>query len=387
MIDLSIDFDDVRSRIKASDTGIRVGGSHLDIYQHRLVEGLIYFNDRKIVAVSRECASGDDPVTSAICLEEVVTDHELDAIHKEIKSTRLAVVTVEIGRSTDNPYVLIYNNHNPLTSLCLCLAESRVIASWNFMAVARRSNRNIISNGFLARWLTLQPHQYNNGTIFKNIHRTTINTETLVTRDKIRGVDNISFAAGRGGITFLVGGTGAGKSTIFKLALKSIEPDHGRILIDGVDLLTIDRADWYSAVAVVPQDIVLLNESLKDNILLGRPYDEERLHQAARKAAIFSFIRDLPDGFETTVGERGLKLSGGERQRIAVARALYGNPTILLLDEASSALDETTERDIMEHIRLLAREVTVLAITHRRSVITEADKVVKLADPRIPASA
>ncbi|WP_261318098.1 ATP-binding cassette domain-containing protein [Rhizobium leguminosarum] len=320
-------------------------------------------------------------------MEEVVTDHELDAIHKEIKSTRLAVVTVEIGRSTDNPYVLIYNNHNPLTSLCLCLAESRVIASWNFMAVARRSNRNIISNGFLARWLTLQPHQYNNGTIFKNIHRTTINTETLVTRDKIRGVDNISFAAGRGGITFLVGGTGAGKSTIFKLALKSIEPDHGRILIDGVDLLTIDRADWYSAVAVVPQDIVLLNESLKDNILLGRPYDEERLHQAARKAAIFSFIRDLPDGFETTVGERGLKLSGGERQRIAVARALYGNPTILLLDEASSALDETTERDIMEHIRLLAREVTVLAITHRRSVITEADKVVKLADPRIPASA
>ncbi|MBY5427856.1 ABC transporter ATP-binding protein [Rhizobium leguminosarum] len=202
-----------------------------------------------------------------------------------------------------------------------------------------------------------------------------------------RGVDNIGFAAERGGITFLVGGTGAGKSTIFKLALKSIEPDQGRILIDGVDLLTIDRADWYSAVAVVPQDIVLLNESLKDNILLGRPYDEERLHQAAQKAAISSFIRDLPDGFETTVGERGLKLSGGERQRIAVARALYGNPTILFLDEASSALDETTERDIMEHIRLLAREVTVLAITHRRSVITQTDKVVKLADPRIPASA
>ncbi|MBY5427858.1 asparagine synthase-related protein [Rhizobium leguminosarum] len=186
MIDLSIDFDDVRSHIKLSDTGIRVGRSHVDIYQHRLVEGLIYFNDRKIVAVSRECSSGDDHVTSAIRLEEVATDHELDAIHKEIKSTRLAVVTVEIGRSTDNPYVLIYNNHNPLTSLCLCLEEARVIASWNFMTVARRSNRNIISDDFLARWLTLQPHQYNNGTIFKNIHRTTINTETLVTRDKIR---------------------------------------------------------------------------------------------------------------------------------------------------------------------------------------------------------
>ncbi|MBY5378949.1 asparagine synthase-related protein [Rhizobium leguminosarum] len=186
MIDLSIDFDDVRSRIKLSDTGIRVGKSHLDIYQHRLVEGIIYFNDRKIVAVSRECSASDDPVTSAIRLEKIANDHELDAIHTEIKSTRLAVATVEIGRSTDNPYVLIYNNHNPQTSLCLCLEESRVIASWNFMAVAKRSNRNIISDDFLARWLTLQPKQYNNGTIFKNIHRTTINTETLVTRDKIR---------------------------------------------------------------------------------------------------------------------------------------------------------------------------------------------------------
>ncbi|MFK0160943.1 ABC transporter ATP-binding protein [Rhizobium sp. NPDC090279] len=193
-----------------------------------------------------------------------------------------------------------------------------------------------------------------------------------------RGVTNVSFEAERGGITFLVGETGSGKSTIFKLALKSIDPDSGCIFIDGVDLASIDRADWYSAVAVVPQDAILLNESLAENIMLGRPRDEERLRRVAEKAAILPFIDSLPEGFETVVGERGLKLSGGERQRIAIARALYGNPAILFLDEASSALDEATERDIMDHIRVLARDVTVLAITHRRSVIGKADKVVDL---------
>lgn len=202
--------------------------------------------------------------------------------------------------------------------------------------------------------------------------------------DNGRGVNGISLTAERGAITFLVGETGSGKSTIFKLALKSIEPEAGRILVDGVDLVGIDRADWYAAIAVVPQDVVLLNESLADNILLGRTRDEVRLRRAAEKAAILSFIEALPDGFETTVGERGLKLSGGERQRIAMARALYGDPAILFLDEASSALDEATERDIMEHIRMLSKDVTVLAITHRRTVIAETDQVVDLGAERVP---
>lgn len=194
-----------------------------------------------------------------------------------------------------------------------------------------------------------------------------------------RGVHDISFRAERGMITFLTGETGSGKSTLFRLALKSIEPDTGRILVDGVDLATIDRPDWHGLVAVVPQDVVLLNESLADNVLLGRPRDEARLRRAAGKAALLAFIEALPDGFDTTVGERGLKLSGGERQRIAIARALYGDPALLFLDEASSALDEATERDIMDHIRQLAREVTVLAITHRRAVIAATDTVVDLS--------
>jgi len=202
------------------------------------------------------------------------------------------------------------------------------------------------------------------------------------TYDNGRGVEGIDFTAERGAITFLVGETGSGKSTVFKLALKSVEPDSGRIVIDGADLAQIDRVDWHSMVAVVPQDVVLLNESLADNILLGRIRSDTRLCRAAEKAEILSFIQALPEGFETTIGERGLKLSGGERQRIAIARAFYGDPAILFLDEASSSLDEATEREIMNHIRVLSRDVTVLAITHRRGIITNADKVVDLANRR-----
>ncbi|VWB61124.1 ABC transporter ATP-binding membrane protein [Burkholderia aenigmatica] len=238
---------------------------------------------------------------------------------------------------------------------------------------------------FAALWTAPEERQVSHASAFVPQDGRIVFDRVAYAYDNGRGVTDIDFVAERGAITFLVGETGAGKSTVFKLALKSIEPTGGRILVNGVDLAAIDRADWYGAVAVVPQDVVLLNESLEDNILLGRPRDTRRLHEAAAKATILTFIERLPDGFRTTVGERGLKLSGGERQRIAIARALYGDPTVLFLDEASSALDEATERDIMEHVRLLARDVTVVAITHRRSVIGPADKVVRLGDARVSA--
>lgn len=197
-----------------------------------------------------------------------------------------------------------------------------------------------------------------------------------------RGLEALSFKAERGRITYLVGPTGAGKSTAFKLVLKSIEPTAGRIDVDGRNLTSIARTEWFAKVGVVPQDIVLLNESLATNIALGRPRDHERMVAAARKAAILDFIEALPEGFDTTVGERGLKLSGGERQRIAIARAFYDDPEFLFLDEASSALDEATERDIMAHIRAVCGQVTVIAITHRKSVIGVDDQVIRLKKRR-----
>lgn len=193
-----------------------------------------------------------------------------------------------------------------------------------------------------------------------------------------RGVQDADFTADRGAITYITGDTGAGKSTLFKLLLKSMQPQTGRIEVDGIDLGKISRKDWFTAVAAVPQDIVLLNDTLATNIVLGRPFDHARMRRAATRAAILDFIDGLDEGFETVVGERGLKLSGGERQRIAIARALYADPAIVLLDEASSALDAETEKDIMDQLRRICDQVTIIAITHRLSVIAPTDNVVQI---------
>jgi ATP-binding cassette subfamily B protein len=196
-------------------------------------------------------------------------------------------------------------------------------------------------------------------------------------RDK-PAVSDVSFEARRGRLNFLTGETGSGKTTLFKIALKSLEPTEGRVLVDGQDLQQIARVDWYSVIGVVPQEIMLLNDTITSNIILGRPLDEEKLRYAVERASIAKFIEALPEGFETRIGERGLKLSGGERQRVAIARALYADPQILFLDEASSALDERTEAEIMGEIRRLADEMTIIAITHRKTVIAPGDAVVEL---------
>jgi len=196
-------------------------------------------------------------------------------------------------------------------------------------------------------------------------------------RDK-PAVSDVSFVARRGRLNFLTGETGSGKTTLFKLALKSLEPKEGRVLVDGEPLNEVARADWYSVIGVVPQEIMLLNDTITSNIILGRPLDEAKLRYAVERASIAKFIEGLPEKYETRIGERGLKLSGGERQRVAIARALYADPQILFLDEASSALDERTEAEIMGEIRRLADEMTIIAITHRKTVIAPGDAVVEL---------
>ena len=198
-----------------------------------------------------------------------------------------------------------------------------------------------------------------------------------------RGVTDISFSATRGRIPYPVGETASGKSTLRSRARNALTPASGRIAVDDMDLEAVSQRDWYATVGIVPQEPTLLNDTLAVNIALGRPMDPERLRRAAEKAAILAFVEALPEGFETMVGERGLKLSGGERQRIAIARALYADPQFLFLDEASSALDEATESEIMQHISSLAGDVTILAVTHRKGVIAPLDHVVTLGAGRI----
>jgi ATP-binding cassette subfamily B protein/subfamily B ATP-binding cassette protein MsbA len=174
----------------------------------------------------------------------------------------------------------------------------------------------------------------------------------------------------------LVGPSGAGKSSIADLLVGLYEPSQGRILVDGVDLQDIDLASWQQHLGVVSQDTFLFNASIASNIAYGTPdASREEIIKAAALAQAESFIRALPDGFDTLIGERGYRLSGGQRQRLSLARALLRQPDVLILDEATSALDSHSERLVQEAIEQFEKGHTLLVIAHRLSTIVNADLI------------
>ncbi len=186
----------------------------------------------------------------------------------------------------------------------------------------------------------------------------------------------IDFEVPAGRTVAVVGATGSGKSTLARLLFRFFDVTGGSIRIDGQDLREIDQGSLRRAIGIVPQDTVLFNDSIFFNIAYGRPdASREEVFAAARAAHIHEFIERLPDGYETSVGERGLKLSGGEKQRVAIARTILKNPRILILDEATSALDTRTERAIQEELAEVARDRTTLVIAHRLSTIVDADQI------------
>jgi len=189
----------------------------------------------------------------------------------------------------------------------------------------------------------------------------------------------LSFEVPAGSTIAIVGPSGAGKSTIARLLFRFYDPSSGRILIDGQDLAQVKQDSVRAAIGIVPQDSVLFNDTLAYNIAYGAEgADQATVEQAARDAALMPLIERLPDGFDTMVGERGLKLSGGEKQRVAIARTLVKNPPILLLDEATSALDTRTEQEILDTLKRIARGRTTIAIAHRLSTIADADRILVL---------
>jgi len=201
---------------------------------------------------------------------------------------------------------------------------------------------------------------------------------------RANGLEGVSFVTAPGTTTALVGASGSGKSTIVKLALRLLDPQEGRVLIDGLDARQVTQASLRAAVALVPQDVALFNDSIRANIGFARPdADEAAIWAAAEAAELADFIRDLPDGMETRVGERGLKLSGGERQRVGIARALLADPCILILDEATSALDSRTEAAIQKTLRKARTGRTTLVVAHRLSTIADADQILVLKAGRI----
>jgi ABC-type transport system involved in Fe-S cluster assembly fused permease/ATPase subunit len=189
----------------------------------------------------------------------------------------------------------------------------------------------------------------------------------------------ISFTVPPGRTIAIVGPSGAGKSTISRLLFRFYEPGEGRILIDGQDIATIQQVSLRSAIGMVPQDTVLFNDTIRYNIRYGRPEaTEAEVAEAARLAQIDRFIRSLPEGYETSVGERGLKLSGGEKQRVAIARTILKGPPILVLDEATSALDSFTEKEIQDALDRVSEGRTTLVIAHRLSTVINADEIIVL---------
>jgi ATP-binding cassette subfamily B protein len=189
----------------------------------------------------------------------------------------------------------------------------------------------------------------------------------------------VTFEVPVGKTVAIVGPSGAGKSTISRLLFRFYDVTSGRILVDGQDIRDVTQTSLRAAIGMVPQDTVLFNDTIRYNIRYGRwEATDAEVEEAARLAQIDDFIKMSPHGYETEVGERGLKLSGGEKQRVAIARTILKGPPILLLDEATSALDSHTEKDIQDALDRISRNRTTLVIAHRLSTIIDADDILVL---------
>ncbi len=195
---------------------------------------------------------------------------------------------------------------------------------------------------------------------------------------------DVSFEVPAGNTVAIVGPSGAGKSTISRILFRFYDVENGRVTIDGQDIRDVTQGSVRRAIGIVPQDTVLFNDTIRYNIAYGRPdATAEEIEHAAKLAQLHDFIALLPDGYDTMVGERGLKLSGGEKQRVAIARTILKQPKILLFDEATSALDTNTEREIQRSLRAVSVDRTTLVIAHRLSTVIDADEILVLDHGRV----
>ncbi len=203
-------------------------------------------------------------------------------------------------------------------------------------------------------------------------------------RPRIKALDQLSFSIEPGEKVAIVGPSGAGKSTTFQILLRFYDPQAGRVLVDGVDIARADPQAVRERIGIVPQETVIFGATARENIRFGRPKaTDDEIEVAAKAAAADEFIRALPDGYDTFLGERGTRLSGGQKQRIAIARAILKDPPILLLDEATSSLDAESERLVQDALEFLEKDRTTLVIAHRLATVLKADRIVVMDEGRI----
>src|SRR5690554_5271826 len=250
--------------------------------------------------------------------------------------------------------------------------QKAVGATENLMEIVDQEDEGIVQAS------THSPKHFRGEIEFKNVE---FHYET---RSDVPVLRNISFSVEPGKQLAVVGPSGAGKSTITSLLLRFYNPVSGEIFIDGKNADSYDLAEYRSQFALVPQEVLLFNGTIKENIAYGRPgASDAEIMEAAKKANAFVFINSFPDGFETLVGERGVQLSGGQRQRIAIARAVLRDPAILILDEATSSLGRESEHLVQQALEDLMKGRTSVVIAHRFSTIRNADKIVVLEDGKI----
>ena len=257
----------------------------------------------------------------------------------------------------------------------------------NFFGSVYRNIRQSLTDmeNLFSLW-SEKPYEINQNTNLLHSTEASIRFENVSFDYDVRRtiIQNISFEVPDGKKVAIVGPTGAGKSTISRLLFKFYNPKSGSIYVNNQNIKEISQQSLRKIIGVVPQDTVLFNETIYYNISYGNPEAaEQEIYEAAKNADIHEFIKTLPDGYNTLVGERGLKLSGGEKQRVAIARAILKKPSIFFFDEATSALDTTTEKEIQKNLEMISNNKTTLVIAHRLSTAADADNIIVLDKGRI----
>lgn len=196
-------------------------------------------------------------------------------------------------------------------------------------------------------------------------------------------LDNINFSIQKGESIALVGRSGSGKSTLVDIIIGLFRPSQGNIYVDGLEINNLNIKQWRKKIGYIPQSIYLFDGTVAENVAFGDSIDESKVKDSLQKANLLEFLDEYHDGIDTQVGEDGIKLSGGQKQRIAIARAMYGNPEILVLDEATSALDTDTESKIMDEIYNISKDKTLIVISHRLSTVKRCNRIFKLKDGKL----